>query len=153
HQRARLYWPQFSRKRKNRMLDTSRVVQKVFSLALTGVLLWLPIAASAQDLVPISSLTGGSSVFVFRNAARAARRVIPIAKPARTKSQQMETVAKLNKQYTATSKLHRESAKVLEPAKLPKVGTLPPAQGSKLLAGVGEYYLAHNDLDKATEFF
>ncbi|MFL6375175.1 MAG: tetratricopeptide repeat protein [Pyrinomonadaceae bacterium] len=136
------------------MLDTSRLVQKLFTLAQIGALVWLPVAASAQDLVPISSLTGGSSVFVFRNAARAARRVIPIAKPARTKSQQMETVAKLNKQYTATSKLHRESAKVLEPAKLPgNIHILPPAQASKLFAGVGEYYLAHSDLDKATEFF
>ena len=135
------------------MSERSRVVQKVFTLALVAVLAWLPIAASAQDLIPISSLTGGSSVFVFRNSARAARRVTPVAKPARTKAQQLETAARLNKQYTATSKLHREVAKVVEPAKLPNVKTVPPAEGSKLLAGVGEYYLAHNDLDKATEFF
>lgn len=128
------------------------MVQKVFTLALVTVLLWLPM--SAQDLVPISSLTGGSSVFVFRNSARAARRVTPAAKPTRTKAQQLETVAKFNKQYTATSKLHREVAKVVEPAMLPKnIPTMPPAQGSKLLAGVGEYYLARSDLDKATEFF
>src|SRR4051812_32624212 len=117
------------------MLVRSRVVQKLFTLALIAVLLWLPVVASAQDLVPISSLTGGSSVFVFRNSARAARRVTAVAKPTRTKAQQLETVAKLNKQYTATSKLHRAVAKVVEPGQLPKnFNVVPPAEGSKLLA-------------------
>jgi tetratricopeptide (TPR) repeat protein len=134
------------------MLGASRQARQVLSLSLISSMLWMSVAA--QDLVPISSLTGGSSVFVIRNSARAARHSTPVAKPVRTKAQQLETAAKLNKQYTATAKLHREVAKVIEPAQLPKnIKTIPPAEGSKLLAGVGEYYLAKNDFDKATEFF
>jgi tetratricopeptide (TPR) repeat protein len=111
-------------------------------------------ATLAQDLVPISSLTGGSSVFVFRNSARAARRVTPIAKPVRTKVAQLDSVARIKKQYDATATAHRTAAKVVDPGNLPKnIKTLPAAEGAKLFAGVGEYYIAHNDLDKATEFF
>ena len=136
------------------MSGASRGVRQAFSLGIIVAMLWLPVATLAQDLVPISSLTGGSSVFVVRNSARAARRVTPVARPTRTKAQQLESVAKLNKQYVATSKQHREVAKVVDPSKLPKnYKTLPAADGSKLFAGVGEYYLAENDLDKATEFF
>ena len=134
------------------MSVTSLAMRKTLSLALIWLLVILPIAA--QDLVPISSLTGGSSVFVIRRAASNARRATPVAKPTRTKAQQLESVAKIKKQYEATANMHREVAKVLDPLKLPKnIKTLPAAEGSKLFAGVGEYYLAQKDLDKATEFF
>jgi len=130
-----------------------RRMRRSVSFIIVAVLVWLPISVAAQDLVPISSLTGGSSVFVLRNSARAARRPSE-PKPNRSKQQRLETVAKLNKQYTATAKLHREVSKELDPAKLPKnYQVLPPAQGSKLLAGVGEFYLSKNDVEKATEFF
>ncbi|HEY2846183.1 MAG TPA: tetratricopeptide repeat protein, partial [Pyrinomonadaceae bacterium] len=129
-------------------------MRRAVSLALIASMLWTAIAAAAQDLVPISSLTGGSSVFVIRNSARAARRVTPVAKPTRSKAQQLDSVAKIKKQYDATATLHREVAKVIDPLKLPKnIKTLPAADGSKLFAGVGEYYLAQKDIDKATEFF
>ena len=125
------------------MLGASRGVRQAFSLGIIVAMLWLPYATLAQDLVPISSLTGGSSVFVVRNSARAAVRVTPVARPTRTKAQQLESVAKLNKQYVATSKQHREVAKVVDPSKLPKnYKTLPAADGSKLFAGVGDIYLA-----------
>jgi superkiller protein 3 len=127
------------------------VVAGIFILALFAS---LPVAA--QDLVPISSLTGGSSVFVVRNSARAAKRTLPSIKPSRTKAQRLETVAKLNKQYSTVAKLHpnREVAKALDPAKVPKnVGTLPAPQGSKIFAGVGEYYLQQGDVEKALDLF
>ena len=134
------------------MLGANRGLRRIFSLFLIGSMLWMSVAA--QDLVPISSLTGGASVFVFRNSARAARRTTAYAKPVRTKAQQLDSVAKIKKQYDATAKDHRVAAAAVDPIKLPRnIKTLPAAQGSKLFAGVGEYYLAKNDLDKATEFF
>lgn len=128
-------------------------MRRTISLVIISAVLWLPVSASAQDLVPISSLTGGSSVFVYRNAARAVRRPSAESKPNRTKQQRLETVAKLNKQYTATAKLHREVSKEVDPSHAKDVKTLSPTQGAKVLAGIGEYYLSKNDVEKAMEFF
>src|SRR5687767_9340918 len=83
--------------------------------------LWLsPLSITAQDLVAFSSLTGGSSVFVFRNAARAARPTV-IQRPARSKVQRMESVSRLKRQYEtlAKSDTRRAKAKVLDPKRLP----------------------------------
>src|SRR5947209_13067398 len=91
---------------KNRMLGASLGLRRIFSAISLASVLWFPVATVAQDLVPISSLTGGSSVFVARNSARAARRVTPVAKPARTKAQQLETASKISKQYQATANAH-----------------------------------------------
>lgn len=110
----------------------------------------------AQDLVPVSSLTGGSSVFVFRNAARAAKKFNPTVKPKRTKAQRIETVAKVKKQYETIAKVapKRAKSKVVDPYNMPKnVRTLPADQGSKLFAGVGEYYSDKGEYEKSIEFY
>lgn len=110
----------------------------------------------AQDLVPVSSLTGGSSVFVFRSAARTAKKFVPTVKPKRTKVQRMETVAKVKKQYETIAKVapKRAKSKVVDPFNMPKnVRTLPAAQGSRLFAGVGEYYSDKGEYEKSIEFY
>lgn len=110
----------------------------------------------AQDLVPVSSLTGGSSVFVFRNSARTAKKFTPTTKPKRTKVQRMETVAKVKKQYETIAKVapKRAKSKVVDPYNMPKnARTLPAAQGSKLFAGVGEYYSDKGEYEKSIEFY
>jgi tetratricopeptide (TPR) repeat protein len=138
------------------MFDKMGSPMKVVALVTVVVLLSLPLLSTAQDLVPISSLTGGSSVFLFRNSARAAKRAIPAMKPNRTKAQRLESVTKIKKQFDTIAKVtpQREKAKVVDPLKLPKnARTLPAAEGSKLFAGVGEYYTNQNDIEKATEFF
>lgn len=115
-----------------------------------------PLPIAAQDLVAVSSLTGSSSVFVFRSQARNVRRSAPAQRPTRTKSQRLESVTKIKRQYDTlariTPKANRE--KVVDPNKLPpNARTLPPAQASKLFSGVAEYYIQNKQYDRAIEIF
>jgi len=138
------------------MFERSRPFRTLLSLSLAVLLAVLPLASIAQDLVPIGSITGGSSVFVFRNVAKAARRFVASVKPSRTKTQRMETLKKINRQYATVAKTTPATgrAKILDPTKLPKnVLTLPAAEGSRIFSGVGEYYLSQNDFDKAIGVF
>ncbi len=118
--------------------------------------IWLTsIPANAQDLIAISSLTGGSSVFVFRSAAKTAiRRIVSVTKPVRTKAQRIETVAKIKKQYETQAKVavRINHAQTVDPASKPP-RTLTGPEGSKRLAGVGEYYLSKGDVEHAIESF
>ncbi len=126
------------------------------SVILVASVLVLPLMTVAQDLVPVSSLTGGSSVFVFRNAARTAKRSAPVVKPTRTKAQRIEIVAKVKKQYETIAKVapKRAKSKVVDPYKLPKnARTLPAAEGSRLFAGVGEYYSDKGEYERSIEFY
>jgi len=131
-----------------------RRLQIVTSAVIISILILSPIAASSQDLVAVSSLTGGSSVFVFRNTARAIKRTLVAVRPTRTNAQRIETVAKIKKQYETLAKVapRRVKAVVVDPAK-PVSASLPPAQGAIRFAGVGEFYLQKGDLDLAFEAF
>ena len=113
--------------------------------------------ASAQDLVPVNDITGGSSVFVFRNSAKAAPvRYISRTRSKRTKSQRIESVRKVTRQYTALAKAapRRVRTQTFDPNNLPAaVRTLPKDEASKIFAGVGEYYMDRDDFDNAIKFF
>jgi tetratricopeptide (TPR) repeat protein len=115
------------------------------------------LVAVGQDLVPTSSLTGGSSVFVFRSASRVVRRPAAVAaRPVRTKAQQMETAAKVRRQIESIARAtpSRVKSDVVDPDRLPKnYRSLPAPQASRLFAGVGEYYVNKREYDKALEFF
>ena len=130
-------------------------IRAVLSAGLIAAFLLTSISASAQDLVPVSSLTGGSSVFVFRKTT--VRRVVAFVKPVRSKAQRLESVVKIKKQYETLAKTapRTNRAKVVDPDKLgPKGGKdLPPVQASKLFAGVGEYYLTKGDYEQSFDFF
>lgn len=133
----------------------SRLHSGTSMIAMASIFL-LPLMTTAQDLVPVSSLTGGSSVFVFRNAARTAKKSAPATKPKRTKAQQLETVAKVKKQYETIAKAapKRAKSKIVDPNNMPKnIRTLPAAQGSKLFAGVGEYYSDKGEFERSIEFY
>lgn len=114
-----------------------------------------PLAVMAQDLIAVSSITGGSSVFVFRNTAKAAKRFNVSAKPTRTKAQRIETVKKIKRQYETLAKVtpRRPKATVVDPAKAPVSKALPPEQGAIRFAGVGEFYLEKGDLDLSLAAF
>src|ERR1035437_5623790 len=131
---------------------------KLFRRSMTATVLvssvWFSnLSIMAQDLVAVSSLTGGTSVFVFRSI-RTVRRVVPQAKPTRTKAQRLESAVKIKKQYE-TTEARTGRTKAIEPDKLPANAsrTLPAPQASKLFAGVGEYYLAKKDFDDSFNFF
>lgn len=137
------------------MFNNSRQLRIVLSFAMIAIILYSPIAAVAQDLVAISSITGGSSVFVFRNTAKAAKRTIVSVKPTRTKAQRIETVVKVKRQYETLAKVapKRIKADAVDPVKNPVSKSLPPAQGAMRFAGVGEFYLDKGDVELATAAF
>ena len=111
--------------------------------------------AFGQDLVPVSSIGGGSSVFVFRGAvAGAARRASFGPRGVRTKAQRIETAKRIKKQYDTLAKAEprRPRSPVVEPTK-PPPPSMPKAQASKVFAGIGEYYIDLNDADNAIDAF
>ena len=118
--------------------------------------IWLTsIPVAAQDLVAVSSLTGGSSVFVFRSQSRTTiRRVTSVAKPTRSKAQRIESVAKIKKQYETIAKAapRLNRAVTVDPAKKPPP-TLTGPEASKRFAGIGEYYLAQGNFDQSFDSF
>lgn len=113
--------------------------------------------ARAQELVSVSDITGGSSVFVFRSASKSApRKFVSTVKVKRTKAQRVETAKKVTKQFVAIAKItpRRTRTKSVDPNNMPPApNSMPKAQASKVFAGVGEYYIDQEDTDKAIEFF
>jgi tetratricopeptide (TPR) repeat protein len=125
--------------------------------ALIGIFLLSGISATAQDLVPVSDITGGSSVFVFRSSSRTAQKKFSTSsRSTRTKAQRIETAKKIKKQYDTLAQVQPNRAKsaVVTPDKVPPtIKTMPKEQASRLFAGVGEYYIARNDLENSLNFF
>lgn len=127
-----------------------------FQIAISFVLIMsFCLAPLGQDLVSYSSIASGSSVFVYRNTPRAAKRVAP-ARPVRTQVARQQSASRIKKQIETIArtapKLGREKA--IGPDKLPPSrSAMKPVAASKLFAGVGEYYLTLNDLDNALEMF
>lgn len=115
----------------------------------------LPVAA--QDLVPVSDITGGSSVFVFRASRKTAPKTfISSVKPNRTKTQRIETARRVTRQFTVIAKAapRRVRTKAVDPINMTPTGpTMPKEQAAKVFAGVGEYYTDREDTERAIEYF
>lgn len=114
--------------------------------------------ARGQELVSVSDITGGSSVFVFRTSAKAApRKFVSRAKVDRTKTQRTETAKKFNKQYVALAKVapRRTRTNSVDPndPRLKEISRMDRATAAKLFAGVGEYYMDRDDFNNAIDFF
>ncbi|HEX8637456.1 MAG TPA: tetratricopeptide repeat protein, partial [Pyrinomonadaceae bacterium] len=111
----------------------------------------------AQDLVPVSDITGGSSVFVFRASRKTApKSFISSVKPNRSRMQRLETARKVTRQFTVIAKTapRRTRSKSVDPTNMPPSGpTMPKEQAAKIFAGVGEYYTDKEDTERALEFF
>ena len=139
------------------MLNRVSGIKAVMAAVLIAAFWVTSVPVLAQgDLVPFSSLTGSSSVFVFRSSSRSApKRAAP--KPTRTKEQRIATNVKIKKQYLTIAKTtpRPNRAKIVDPTNLgPNPGkSLPPGQASKLFAGVGEYYVDKGDYDQSFDFF
>lgn len=129
--------------------------QPFLTLALLGILA-SSFSVRSQTIIPISDLTGGSSVFVFRSPNKAApKRFTAYAKSQRSKSQKLETVRKISRQYVALAKVNpgRSRSKTVDPNRLPEIPTMQKEEASRMFAGVGEYYIDNNDLDNSVKFF
>ncbi len=125
----------------------------VIATLLAGV-----VPVKGQELVSVSDITGGSSVFVFRSSAKAApRKFVSRTRPARTRSQRIETAKKVSKQYVTLAKVNprRQRTDAVDPndPRMAKIKTMPADQASKLFAGVGEYYMDRDDFNNAIDFF
>src|SRR5688572_14815153 len=139
----------------NKIIGSIRVfvVLAVISTMLIGT-----VPAPGQQLVSVSDITGGSSVFVFRTSAKAApRKLVTRARAERSKTQRTETARKVNKQYTALAKVAprrtRTAAVTPDDPRIRKVKSMPAAEAAKLFAGVGEYYMDRDDFNHAIDFF
>jgi superkiller protein 3 len=112
-----------------------------------------------QDLVPVSDISGGSSVFVFRGSSKASpQRFVSRQRSRRSKAQRIETARKIKTQYEQLARVapRRAREKAVDPENLPdaiRIKSMPRAEASKLFAGVGEYYIDSKDTDNAMKFF
>ncbi|HMJ08019.1 MAG TPA: tetratricopeptide repeat protein [Pyrinomonadaceae bacterium] len=133
------------------------LTRSLITLSAIWAILSTGLTAGAQDLVPVSDITGGSSVFVFRGSARPSpKRFISKNRVAPNRSQRLETVRKVSKQYVALAKTapRRVRTAAVDPENLPAaVKTMPKDEAAKLFAGVGEYYMDKSDFDHAIDFF
>ena len=132
--------------------------RRCLALLVMCVVLMSALPAPAQDLVTVGDLAGGSSVFVFRNASKAApRRIVVKTAYVRTKTQRIETARRVNRQYVALAKVAPRrvlSAVVREDdPRIPKIPTMPREEASVIFAGVGEYYMEKDQFTRAQDFF
>lgn len=139
------------------MSNIVSILRSFISITLITTVLFscLPAFAQGPDLVPVSDITGGSSVFVLRSTGRSSRR-FSTTKATRSKAQRIETAKKIKKQFDAINKVTpiRVRAAVVDPNKMPtNIKTMAPDKASLLFAGVGEYYVDKNDLDNSISFF
>jgi tetratricopeptide (TPR) repeat protein len=120
-------------------------------------LLASPFAALGQsDLVPVSDITGGSTVFRLKGGSGAApKRYVSKTRASRTKAQRIEATRKVSGQYVALAKKdpRRTRTAVVTPDRLAEIRRMPPEQASKLFAGVGEYWNDREDFKQSSEFF
>jgi tetratricopeptide (TPR) repeat protein len=122
------------------------------------VILVSAVPGYSQDLVPVSDLAGGSSVFVFRNTAKAApRRLVAKTRVTRTKTQRIETAKRVSKQYVTLAKVapRRVRSTVVreDDPRIPKIPTMPKEEASVIFAGVGEFFMEKDEFIRATDFF
>lgn len=113
---------------------------------------------AAQEIVPVSDLTGGSSLFVFRGGSKSvSKKYVTQGKARRTKQQRSDSAKRVNTQYAKLSKTapRRTREKVVDPndPSLKQIATMPREEASKLFAGVGEYHMDRENYDEAIDFF
>lgn len=133
-------------------------VKGIIGAAVMSALLIGSVPVSGQEVVSLTDITGGSSVFVFRTASKAApRKFVSKTRTDRSRPQRAETARKLSKQFIALSKVapRRTRTAVVTPddPRLPKVKTMPAAEAAKLFAGVGEYFMDRDDFNQAIDYF
>jgi tetratricopeptide (TPR) repeat protein len=119
----------------------------------------LPICSvGAQDLVPVSDISGGSSVFVFRGSSKSTPSQRFTSRARRSKEERLATTRKITEQYETLAKVapRRQREKAVDPNNLPdaiRLKQMPKEEASKLFTGVGEYYIDKRDSENAINFF
>ena len=139
-------------------MNTKNVLARsLFATLVLFAIFLTTIPVSAQGLIPISDVTGGSGIFVLRTAAKGPpKRVLP-SRASRTKAQRIESTRKVSRQYTTLAKVapRRTRTEAVNPndERLAKVATMDKAVASRLFSGVGEYYLDRDNYNESINFF
>jgi tetratricopeptide (TPR) repeat protein len=112
----------------------------------------------AQDIVPVSDIGGGTSVFVFGGRSRSvAKKFVTAVRTRRTKGERIETSKRVTNQYAKLIKVapRRTRTDAVRPddPRMTKINTMPKEDASKLFAGVGEYYMDQDNYDQAIDVF
>ncbi len=135
-------------------------LRKVF---VTYLLIWAFLIASlplrGQSIVTSSSVTGGSSAFVFRKAQKARKESALPSRRSRAKrstEQRKDTQARISRQSRAVAKSNRNrrSTKQVNPQDFAKIDVVElerksPQEASVVFAGLAEYYIEREEIDKA----
>jgi tetratricopeptide (TPR) repeat protein len=131
----------------------------VLTVVLVFTFTFSSLPVRSQDLVPVSDITGGSSVFVFRGSPKAAtKKFVTASRSDRSKTQRLDSAKKIIRQYVFLAKKAPRRARVapVDPENLPsasRLKTMAAGDASKLFAGVGEYYIDREDSGNAVKFF
>ncbi|MEP6901369.1 MAG: tetratricopeptide repeat protein [Actinomycetota bacterium] len=131
----------------------------IFTLVLVFAFLINGLSLQAQDVVTSEDFTGGSSAFVFKSARKAAQKKVAFTAVKRTKTAKLETSKRIIKQTVTVAKVNpkRTKSKEVNPNTIPLDSVAfkrkSPQETSVIFAGVGEYYLNQDDIDKSVEFF
>lgn len=132
------------------------------TLFLTFVFLINGIPLRAQDIVTSEDFTGGSSAFIFKTSRKPVQKKVAFRSTntvSRTKIAKLETVKRITKQAVTIAKVNpkRTKSKEVTPesVKLDSVEfkRKTPQETSVIFAGVGEYHLNRDDIDKSVDWF
>ena len=136
-----------------------------FSALLIWTIFFGSLPVRAQDIVTSEDISGGSSVFVFRQSRKAAQSKSNFrnTSASRSAAQKIDARRRLLAQANTIAKTQRTRSKQVDPSliasvKTPKTGGKTPpkntaAQTSELLAGAAETYLDRNDFNSAIDYF
>lgn len=130
----------------------------------TVFLIWVFLISSfpnkAQDLVPSTDITGGSSVFVFKNSRKSKQKKVAFSsKQKRSAAQSRASRRKIVRQSNTVARANQDKrpTKRVDPQTLarmtPQIKTLPRQEASLIFAGAGEYFLERDDIEQAIGFF
>lgn len=124
----------------------------------TAAIAFASFVVVAQDIVPVSDIGGGTSVFVFGGRSRSvAKKFVTAVRTRRSKGERIETSKRVTSQYAKLIKVapRRTRTDAIRPddPRMIKINTIPKEQASKLFAGVGEYYMDRDNYDQAIDVF
>lgn len=141
------------------MLLKQRFQKVLIACTLVWALLFTSLPVNGQEFITGSSITGGSSAFVFRKSKKAKKNsALPRrkSKAKRSTRQKKATRRKVVRQSRVVAKKNRvrRSIKKVAPTDFARIDVVElqrksPKEASKVFAGLAEYHLGLEDTDKA----
>ncbi len=140
------------------MRNKNRFYGKALTLFIFFSFLISSFPVKAQNVVTSDDLSGG---FIVRSSAKVVQKKV-VAKVSsnikRIRTKVADTTKRIRKQTVIVAKTQPKRTKIIEvnPTAVAKVNTSTSKsreEGSKIFAGVGEYFLNRGEIDKAVEAF